>query len=479
MKFVPAQAPTWHPDVRFFEVRDASGKAIGQFYMDLYARETKRGGAWMDDAITRRKKRDHVQNPVAYLNCNFSRPVGKPALFTHDEVLTLFHEFGHGLHHLLTRVDDLGVSGINGVEWDAVELPSQFMENFCWEWDVLREMTRHVDTGQPLPKSSTTACSRRRISRAGWRCCVRSSSRCSTCACIRLRSGGGRSALDLLNEVRKQVAVLAGYNRFPNSFGHIFAAVAARRLLQLQVGRSPFGGRIQLVRGNGCTQPGRRRALPRRDPGRRRQPPGSGIVPRVPRPGAERGRAPAPQRHDHGDGRDLKLATWNVNSLKVRLPHLLDWLAAAQPDVMCLQETKPETITSRVPRSSAPATAVCSAAKAYNGVAILSATSSKTSSTAFRIFPMTRSVSSPQPGRHAHPLPLCAERRSARNGQVCVQAALVRRAHKVARAQAGAVPASPSSAISTSPPSRATSTIPSAGKARSTSPSPSAPRSAT
>jgi oligopeptidase A len=150
----PAKAPLWHQDVRFYEVRDAKGTPIGQFYMDLYARETKRGGAWMDDAITRRRKRGQLQIPVAYLNCNFSRPVGgKPALFTHDEVLTLFHEFGHGLHHLLTRIEDLGVSGINGVEWDAVELPSQFMENFCWEWDVLQGMTRHVDTGKPLPRA--------------------------------------------------------------------------------------------------------------------------------------------------------------------------------------------------------------------------------------------------------------------------------------------------------------------------------------
>ena len=126
---------------------------VGQFYMDLYARDTKRGGAWMDDAITRRRKEATLQTPVAYLTCTFSRPVGnRPALFTHDEVLTLFHEFGHGLHHLLTRVEDLGVSGINGVEWDAVELPSQFMENFCWEWDVLQQLTEHVDTGAPLAR---------------------------------------------------------------------------------------------------------------------------------------------------------------------------------------------------------------------------------------------------------------------------------------------------------------------------------------
>src|SRR6185295_9909122 len=124
-----SEAETWHDDVRFYDIRNAGGELIGRFYVDLYARETKRGGAWMDGAI--------------------SRPLrGKPALFTHDDVITLFHEFGHGLHHLLTRVEDLGVAGINGVEWDAVELPSQFMENFCWEWDVLKHMTRHVDSGE-------------------------------------------------------------------------------------------------------------------------------------------------------------------------------------------------------------------------------------------------------------------------------------------------------------------------------------------
>ncbi|MBV8031080.1 MAG: M3 family metallopeptidase, partial [Betaproteobacteria bacterium] len=154
IRIAPADAPVWHEDVRFFEVRDAAGALVGQFYMDLYARETKRGGAWMDDAISRRRKAAGLQYPVAYLTCNFSRPVGgKPALFTHDDVLTLFHEFGHGLHHLLTQVEELGVSGIAGVEWDAVELPSQFMENFCWEWDVLRGMTRHVETGEPLPRA--------------------------------------------------------------------------------------------------------------------------------------------------------------------------------------------------------------------------------------------------------------------------------------------------------------------------------------
>jgi oligopeptidase A len=221
----PSQAPLWHGDARFFDIRDLSGTLVGQFYMDLYARETKRGGAWMDDAITRRRKGERIQTPVAYLNCNFSGPVGgKPALFTHDEVLTLFHEFGHGLHHLLTRVEDLGVSGINGVEWDAVELPSQFMENFAWEWDVLRHMTRHIETGAPLPRPlyERMLAAKNFHSGLGMLRQIEFS-----VFDMRLHSepGADRSALQLLNEVRDRIAVLRtpDYNRFPNNFSHIFA----------------------------------------------------------------------------------------------------------------------------------------------------------------------------------------------------------------------------------------------------------------
>jgi len=222
-----AKAETWHADVRFFDIRDAAGSLIGQFYVDLYARETKRGGAWMDDAITRRRKDARLQTPVAYLNCNFSRPVGsKPALFTHDEVLTLFHEFGHGLHHLLTRVEDLGVSGINGVEWDAVELPSQFMENFCWEWDVLQHMTRHVETGSPIPKVLFDRMLAAKNFHSGL-----AMLRQIEFAVFDMRlhaeydPQAPRSALELLAEVRSRVAVLhpPAYNRFPNNFSHIFA----------------------------------------------------------------------------------------------------------------------------------------------------------------------------------------------------------------------------------------------------------------
>ncbi len=148
------RGPVWMPDARLYRIESRGGELIGQFYLDLYAREHKQGGAWQDDARNRRLTVRGLQTPVSFLTCNFSRPVGgKPALFTHDEVLTLFHEFGHGLHHMLTRVDEMSVAGIHGVEWDAVELPSQFMENFAWEWDVLQLLTRHVDGGEPLPRS--------------------------------------------------------------------------------------------------------------------------------------------------------------------------------------------------------------------------------------------------------------------------------------------------------------------------------------
>jgi len=227
VKITPSHAPVWHEDVRFFDVRDRAGSLVGQFYMDLYARETKRGGAWMDDAIGRRRKGERIQTPVAYLNCNFSRPVaGKPALFTHDEVLTLFHEFGHGLHHLLTRVEDLGVSGINGVEWDAVELPSQFMENFCWEWDVLRAMTRHVDTGASLPRQLFDKMIAAKNFQSGMGM-LRQIEFAEFD--MRLHSefdpARDKSALALLEKVRERVAVLKppAYNRFPNNFSHIFA----------------------------------------------------------------------------------------------------------------------------------------------------------------------------------------------------------------------------------------------------------------
>jgi oligopeptidase A len=222
----PDTAPTWHPEVRFFRILK-EGRLIGQFYLDLYARETKRGGAWMDDAISRRRLQAGVQTPVAYLNCNFPGPVdGKPATFSHDDVITLFHETGHGLHHLLTRVDELSVSGIHGVEWDAVELPSQFMENFCWDWAVLQKMTAHVDSGAPLPRALYD----KMIAAKNFQSGLQSLRQIEFGLFDLLlhgefAPGAGRSVLQLLDDVRREVAVVLppDWQRFPQSFSHIFA----------------------------------------------------------------------------------------------------------------------------------------------------------------------------------------------------------------------------------------------------------------
>ncbi len=226
LRITADEAPKWHEDVRFFCIRNSAGALVGQFYLDLYARPSKRGGAWMDDAVTRRRKPSGVQTPVAYLNCNFSAPLnGKPALFTHDEVITLFHEFGHGLHHLLTQVDVLGVSGINGVEWDAVELPSQFMENFCWEWEVVKDMSRHVDSGASLPRALFDKMVAARNFQSGMQ-----TVRQLEFALFDMRlhaefdPDGQMTPLQLIEDVRRGVAVLfpPEYNRFANGFSHIF-----------------------------------------------------------------------------------------------------------------------------------------------------------------------------------------------------------------------------------------------------------------
>lgn len=228
----PEQAPLWHPDVRFYGIYDDKGKRIGQFYLDLYARQSKRGGAWMDEVMARRRVAAGVQTPVAYLNCNFSPPVGesggkkRPALFTHDEVITLFHEFGHGLHHLLTQVDELGVSGINGVEWDAVELPSQFMENYCWEWRVLEPMTAHVDTQAALPKALFDKMLAAKNFQSGMQT-VRQIEFSLFDMRLHDQSAGvdATAVRAVLDAVRREVAVLIppAFNRFANSFSHIFA----------------------------------------------------------------------------------------------------------------------------------------------------------------------------------------------------------------------------------------------------------------
>lgn len=220
------KAPVWHEDVRFYRIETPAGDLVGQFYLDLYARETKRGGAWMDEARSRRRTTGGIQKPIAYLNCNFARPVGgKPATFTHDEVITLFHETGHGLHHLLARGEELGVSGIHGVEWDAVELPSQFMENYCWEWDVLQGMTAHVDTGEPLPRALYDKMLAAKNFQSGMMT-VRQIE--FSIFDMRLHyefdPKGEKTVMDVLDEVRREVAVLIPpeWHRFPNSFSHIF-----------------------------------------------------------------------------------------------------------------------------------------------------------------------------------------------------------------------------------------------------------------
>ncbi|KAI5916718.1 M3 family metallopeptidase [Thauera sp. 2A1] len=231
---LPDEAPTWDPDTRFFRI-EKNGDLVGHFYLDLHARPTKRGGAWMDSARSRHRSAHGTETPVAYLVCNFPSAVGgKPATFTHDDVLTLFHECGHGLHHLLTKVEDLAVSGIHGVEWDAVELPSQFMENFCWEWDVLQGMTAHVDTGEPLPRALYDKMIAAKNFQSGMQT-VRQLE--FSMFDLRLHAELDASAdktsgpvpvervMALLDEVRREVAVLIPppWHRFPHSFSHIFA----------------------------------------------------------------------------------------------------------------------------------------------------------------------------------------------------------------------------------------------------------------
>jgi oligopeptidase A len=222
---------TWHDDVRVFEIFDRDGNARGRFYLDLYARENKRGGAWMDECISRREIKNEtatdMQLPVAYLTCNFSAPIGnKPALFTHNEVTTLFHEFGHGLHHMLTQINTLAVSGISGVPWDAVELPSQFLENWCWESQAVNLIARHFETGEQLPDALFDKMIAAKNFQAGMQM-VRQLE--FSLFDFRIHAEydpeKGARVQEILNEVRAEVAVIKPpeYHRFQNSFSHIFA----------------------------------------------------------------------------------------------------------------------------------------------------------------------------------------------------------------------------------------------------------------
>jgi len=221
------ETETYHPDVRYFDILERDGSARGGFFLDLYARPGKRNGAWMDECVGRMRLGPSSALPVAYLVCNFTPPVGdKPSLLTHHEVLTLFHEFGHGLHHMLTRVDYPSVGGINGVPWDAVELPSQFMENFAWREEVLPLISAHVDTGEPLPVEALSRLQATRSFQAGMQT-------------VRQLEFGlfdfrlhaeyapehGARVAEILAEVRDEVAVVVppAFNRFPHSFQHIFS----------------------------------------------------------------------------------------------------------------------------------------------------------------------------------------------------------------------------------------------------------------
>ncbi len=227
ISFKAKTVPAWHPDVRFYEIYDADKKLLGGVYCDLYARENKRGGAWMDEAIVRRRVGENIQLPIAYLTCNFSAPSGdKPALLTHNEVETLFHEMGHCLQHLLTQIEDMGVSGINGVPWDAVEFPSQFFEAWCWQPEGLQLISRHYETQAPLPDDLIAKLIAAKNFQAGLFLIRQLEfalfdmtlySQAQTDQPIKI--------LEILQEIRREVAVMfpPSYHRFPHSFSHIFA----------------------------------------------------------------------------------------------------------------------------------------------------------------------------------------------------------------------------------------------------------------
>ena len=220
------QAPVWHDSVEFYRL-ERDGQLVGQFYLDPPARNGKRGGAWMDGVRDRWQRPDsaRLQTPVAHLVCNFAAGVnGKPPLLTHDDVITLFHEAGHGLHHMLTRINEHDVSGINGVEWDAVELPSQFMENFCWEWHVLQNMTAHVDTGEPLPRALFERMLAAKNFQSGMQT-LRQVEFALFDMLLHSQETPPADVMPLLRQVREEVAVLPtpAYNRMANTFSHIFA----------------------------------------------------------------------------------------------------------------------------------------------------------------------------------------------------------------------------------------------------------------
>jgi oligopeptidase A len=294
----------WHPDVRFFELYDEKNELRGSFYLDLYARENKRGGAWMDDCVGQMRKADgSLQKPVAYLTCNFNRPVnGKPALFTHDEVITLFHEFGHGLHHMLTRIETAGVAGISGVPWDAVELPSQFMENWCWEPDALAFISGHYETGEPLPQELLDKMLAAKNYQAAMFIL-----RQLEFGLFDFRLHAEFSPEQGRKSSKRWPRLKAGRRDSRANLGPLPARVQpylrrrlCGRLLQLPVGRRAGGGCLLALRRRGDFQPRNRPVVPRQHPDPRRFRRANGAVQTLPRPRAAAGR-------DAGALRDQRL----------------------------------------------------------------------------------------------------------------------------------------------------------------------------
>lgn len=260
VRVAPDDAETWDPDVRFFRICSMTGSLVGQFYLDLHSRETKRSGAWMDEAITRQRIGGTLQTPVAHLVCNFPAPLGdRPVLLTHDEVMTLFHEFGHGLHHLLSQVEYPDVSGIRGVEWDAIELPSQFMENFCWEWNVLRYMTAHIDSGEALPRKLFDRMVAAKNFQSGMQT-VRQIE--FALADMHLHHDFEPDGLvtprQLLERIRGQIAVITPpeYNRFLNNFSHVFAGGYAAGYYSYKWAEVLSADAYSLFEENGVLDPG-------------------------------------------------------------------------------------------------------------------------------------------------------------------------------------------------------------------------------
>ena len=308
----------------------------------------------MDDCISRRGTASGVQTPVAYLTCNFSPPIGdEPALFTHDEVITLFHEFGHGLHHMLTQVDYPGVSGISGVAWDAVELPSQFMENWCWEREALDLISGHYQTGEKIPAELYERMQRaknfqsamqmlRQLEFALFDFRMHRDYDPKKGARITPDPGTGAQAGRGLQPPE--------FNRFANSFTHIFAGGYAAGYYSYKWAEVLSADAFSAFEESGIFNRETGEKFLREHPRTGWLARTDGTVRRVPRPRTDHRRPAATFRTGsvdgrarlQGEGRDrsMKIATWNVNSLKVRLPHMLDWLTAAEPDVLCLQETK-------------------------------------------------------------------------------------------------------------------------------------------